>query len=81
MQGFNEKDFQRNMVMYLDGALSKEESREFLDSVMESPEHLDRLQKEKSFREILRKKAGQRTVSPTLVQTIKSKIGDKPGSY
>jgi polyhydroxyalkanoate synthesis regulator phasin len=81
MQGFNEKDFQRNMVMYLDGALSKEESREFLDSVMQSPEHLDRLQKEKSFREILRKKAGQRTVSPNLVQTIKSKIGDKPSSY
>jgi hypothetical protein len=48
---------------------------------MESPEHLDLLQKEKSFREILRKKAGQRTVSPTLVQTIKSKIGDKPSSY
>jgi polyhydroxyalkanoate synthesis regulator phasin len=81
MQGFNEKDFQRNMVMYLDGALSKEESREFLDSVMQSPEHFDHLQKEKSFREILRKKAGQRTVSPTLVQTIKSKIGDKPSSY
>ena len=81
MQGFNEKDFQRDMVMYLDGALSKEEWRKFLDSVMQSPEHLDHLQKEKSFREILRKKAGQRTVSPTLVQTIKSKIGDKPSSY
>jgi polyhydroxyalkanoate synthesis regulator phasin len=81
MQGFNEKDFQRNMVMFLDGALNKEESREFLDNIMFSPEHMDRLQKEKSFRETLRKKAGQRTVSPDLVQIIKSKIGDKPTSY
>jgi hypothetical protein len=81
MQGFNEKDFQRIMVMFLDGALSIEESREFLESVRQSPEYMDRLQKEKSFREILRKKAGQRTVSPVLVQTIKSKIGDKPSSY
>jgi hypothetical protein len=39
------------------------------------------LNQEKSFREILRKKVGQRTVSPSLVQSIKSKIGDKPTSY
>ena len=81
MHGFKENDFQRNLVMYLDGALSSEESREFLDKVNQSPEQMSLLNQEKSFREILRKKVGQRTVSPSLVQSIKSKIGDKPTSY
>ncbi len=81
MQGFNEKDFHRSMVMFLDGALSKDESREFLENIKHSPDFLDRLQKEKSFRETLRKKAGQRTVSPSVVQIIKSKISDKPSYY
>jgi hypothetical protein len=48
---------------------------------MQSPEHMARLQQEKSFREILRQKVGRRTVSPALVQSIKSKIGDTPSSY
>jgi|NOAtaT_7_FD_contig_41_5074472_length_323_multi_2_in_0_out_0_1 polyhydroxyalkanoate synthesis regulator phasin len=81
MNAFNDNDFQRSLVMYLDGALSKEESRDFLDNVMQSPEQMARLQQEKSFREILRQKVGRRTVSPALVQSIKSKIGDTPSSY
>lgn len=82
MQGFNENDFQQSLVMYLDGALNNEEARDFLDKVMQSPEQMARLQQEKSFREVLRQKVGRRTVSPALVESIKSKIGtDTPSSY
>ncbi len=81
MNGINDKDFERRLVMYLDGALSKDESRDFLDTIMKSPEHMARLQQEKSFREFLRQKVGRRTVSSALIQSIKSKIGDNTPSY
>ncbi len=70
----NKGDFQRRLVMYLDGALSNEESREFLTEIKNSPEHLAKLQKEKTFREFLRNKVNRRPVSPSLINSIKSKI-------
>jgi hypothetical protein len=70
----NQGEFQRRLVMYLDGALSNEESREFLTDIKNSPEQLAKLQKEKSFREFLRKKVSRRSVSPALLNSIKSKI-------
>jgi len=81
MNGINEKDFERRLVMYLDGALEKGDARDFLDTVMQSPEHMARLQQEKSFREFLRQKVGRRTVSSALIQSIKTKIGDNSSSY
>jgi len=81
MGSFNEKEFQRRLVMYLDGALNKEEARDFLDTIMKSPDHMAALQKEKSFREFLRQKVGRRTVSSALIQSIKSKINDTSSSY
>lgn len=73
-QNNSPKDFQRRLVMFLDGALSNQESREFLTDVKKSPEQLAKLQKEKSFREFLRKKVNRRSVSPALINSIKSKI-------
>ena len=70
----NTGEFQRRLVMYLDGALSNEESREFLTDIKNSPDHLAKLQEEKSFREFLRKKVSRRSVSPALINSIKSKI-------
>ncbi len=70
----NPGEFQRRLVMYLDGALSNQESREFLTDVKNSPDHLAKLQKEQSFREFLRKKVNRRSVSPALINSIKSKI-------
>jgi hypothetical protein len=70
----NQGEFQRRLVMYLDGALSNEEARAFLTDVKNSPDQLAKLQKEKSFREFLRKKVSRRSVSPALINSIKSKI-------
>lgn len=82
MQGFNENEFQQNLALYLDGALTTEESKAFIDNVMKSPEQMTRLKQEKSFREILRKKVIRHSVSPELVENIKSKIvGKIPSTY
>ena len=69
-----QKEFQKKLAMYLDGALSNEEASTFMIDVKNSPEHLARLKEEKSFREFLRKKVNRRSVSPALINSIKSKI-------
>jgi anti-sigma factor RsiW len=74
----NEQDFRRRLNMYLDGALDKEEEREFLNVIRSSPQYLSELQHEQSFREFLRQKLSRKTVSPALVQSIKSKINLTP---
>lgn len=81
MTGLNDKEFQRRLVMYLDGALTGEESRDFLDAIMKTPEYMAKLEQEKSFREFLRKKVGRRTVSSALIESIKTKIGDSSSSH
>ncbi|MCH2023687.1 MAG: hypothetical protein MK207_14525 [Saprospiraceae bacterium] len=70
----NQEEFQRRLAMYLDGALSNEEASEFMTDIKNSPEQLAKLQNEKSFREFLRKKVSRHSVSPTLINSIKSKI-------
>lgn len=67
-------DFQRRLVMYLDGALSNQESNAFLTDIKDSPEQLEKFEKEKSFREFLRNKVSRKSVSPALINSIKSKI-------
>lgn len=67
-------DFRRRMTLYLDGALTKQEEREFLGGIRKSPECLAQLQKEQSFREFLKKKVSRKNVSPALVKSIKSKL-------
>ena len=67
-------DFQRRLVMYLDGALSNKESNAFLTDIKDSPEQLEKFEKERSFREFLRNKVSRKSVSPALINSIKSKI-------
>ncbi len=67
-------DFQRRLTMYLDGALSREESRDFLTNIKNSPEQFSKLKKEQSFRDFLRTKVSRRTVSPAVINRIKSQI-------
>ena len=74
MDSFNEQDFKRNMVLFLDGELNTEESAAFLEKTVQTPEFYNQFQNEKSFRELLRQKAGQRTASTELIQNIQSKI-------
>lgn len=70
----NEQEFRRKLTMYLDSALSKEEEREFLAEIKNSPTYVAHLQHEQSFREFLRQKISRKSVSPALIESIKSKI-------
>lgn len=72
--GGNSEDFRRRLMLYLDGALTREESREFLAAIQQSPECLEQLQQEKSFRELLRNKLNRRSASSALLESIKSKL-------
>ena len=74
----NSQDFLNKVVMYLDGALSKEQERELLIEIRRSPERLEKFRIEKSFREFLRSKVSRRAVSPNLVRSIKDKIYSPP---
>ncbi len=74
----NSQDFLNKVVMYLDGALSKEQERELLIEIRRSPERLEKYRIEKSFREFLRSKVSRRKVSPNLVSSIKDKISSSP---
>jgi len=78
MSNQNQKDFLRRVSMYLDGALSKEEERNLLFEIKKSPELLEKYKMEKSFREFLRSKVNRRSVSPTLIKSIKDKIRVAP---
>ena len=77
-QTTNSQDFLNKVVMYLDGALSKEQERELLIEIRRSPERLEKFRIEKSFREFLRSKVSRRAVSPNLVRSIKDKIYSPP---
>ena len=60
--------------MFLDSELAPNEEREFLDLLQKSPDLLDRFKQEKNFHDFLRSKIHRKSVSPLLVQNIKSKI-------
>ena len=66
--------FSRQVILYLDGALTKEEERNLLIEMRSCPKCLEKYSKEKAFREFIKSKVSRRKVSPTLVQSIKDRI-------
>jgi hypothetical protein len=77
MKALNEQDFKQKMVLFLDGELNLEESSTFLEFANQKPEFMAQIQQEKSFRELLKQKAGQRSASSELIQNIQSKISQR----
>lgn len=77
MKALNEQDFKQKMVLYLDGELNTEESNAFLELANQRPEFMAQIQQEKSFRDLLKQKAGQRSASSELIQNIQSKISQR----
>lgn len=68
------KDLTRRVTLYLDGELSTEEERELLQEIQLNPQYVQLLSKEQNFREFIKSRLQRKTVSPTLVQSIKDKI-------
>jgi hypothetical protein len=77
MKALDEQDFKQKMVLFLDGELNLEESSTFLEFANQKPELMAQIQQEKSFRELLKQKARQRSASSELIQNIQSKISQR----
>ena len=70
----HDEELERRMVMYLDNAMSDEEAQSFLSEIKQHPEKNKKLKEEESFRAFLKKKINKRSISPSVIQSIKSKI-------
>jgi len=70
----NFKDLSRRMTLYLDGELNTEQERELLQEIQQNPQYVQLLSKEQHFREFIKSRLQRKSVSPTLVQSIKDKI-------
>lgn len=68
------KDLTRRVTLYLDGELTTEEERELLQEIQLNPQYVQLLSKEQNFREFIKSRLQRKSVSPTLVQSIKDKI-------
>ena len=60
--------------MYLDNELTKEDERQLLSELRQSPKLLETLNKEQAFKEFIKNKVNRKKVSPALIQSIKDKI-------
>lgn len=68
------KDLTRRVTLYLDGELDAVEERELLQEIQLNPQYVQLLSKEQNFKEFIKSRLQRKTVSPTLIQSIKDKI-------
>ncbi|MGK0389043.1 MAG: glutaredoxin-related protein [Maribacter sp.] len=68
------KDLTRRVTLYLDGELDTVEERELLQEIQLNPQYVQLLSKEQNFKEFIKSRLQRKTVSPTLIQSIKDKI-------
>lgn len=70
----NYQHLAQKVTMYLDNELTKEAEIELMKEIRRNPDYRELLNKEQSFRDLLRNKFNRRKVSPALIQAIKDKI-------
>jgi len=70
----NSQDFLTRMNLLLDNELTPEKEREMLDEIKSNPSYRNLLSQEKSFREFVKSRIHRKSVSPSLVRSIKDKI-------
>jgi glutaredoxin-related protein len=68
------KDLTKRVTLYLDGELDTVEERELLQEIQLNPQYVQLLSKEQNFKEFIKSRLQRKTVSPTLIQSIKDKI-------
>lgn len=67
------------MILSLDGALSPEEEKQLMGEIEEHPCCFEKMHVEKAYREFLCTKITRKTVSVTLIESIKSKVREISG--
>lgn len=70
----NNQDLVKRIHLMLDNELSKDAERALLNEIKTNPAYRELLQKEKSFREFIKSRIHRRTVSPSLIQSIKDNL-------
>ena len=70
----NSQDFLQRMNLLLDNELTPEKEREMLEEIKTNPSYRNLLSQEKSFREFVKSRIHRKSVSPSLVRSIKDKI-------
>ena len=68
------KDLTNKVNMYLDNALSSEDETQFLNQMQDNPSFNKILDKEKSFRKLIKNNVPRRKVSDDLIKGIMRKI-------
>jgi len=68
------QDFVTRLNLLLDNELTPDAEREMLEEIKSNPEYRDMLAKEQGFREFVRSRVHRKTVSPSLILSIKEKI-------
>ncbi len=71
----NHKQFMNKVSMYLDNDMSQVARQALLKEIEANPTSNDMLNQERVFREFLKAKLPRKKVSPTLIQSIKEKVG------
>lgn len=70
----NLNDFPRQINMYLDNELSKDDQTNFLNTVKDNTKYNSMLDNERSFRDFVKSNIRRSHVSPNLIQNIKDQI-------
>jgi hypothetical protein len=70
----NGQDFITRMNLLLDNQLGPDAKEETLAEIKTNPSYRELLSQEQSFRDFIRNHIHRKTVSPSLVQSVKDKI-------
>lgn len=68
------EDFRQKIDLYLDNALTTEETTEFVNAANSNPEYGQLLQRASEFRNLVKSKVKRSTCSENLINNIKSSI-------
>lgn len=68
------QDLVKRINLLLDNELSKDDERLLLNEIQSNPSYRDLLQRERSFREFIKSRIHRKTVSPSLIQSIKDNL-------
>ena len=67
-------DFSKQVNMYLDNELSRDDQTSFLNTVKDNSQYNNMLDNERTFRQFVKTNVHRSHVSPSLIKNIKDKI-------
>ena len=81
MGDHNFQEVIQKVTMYLDNELSAHDEKELLRQIQANPSYFKILDREKSFRALVKNQLQRRAPSPALVRSIKEKVNFAPPHF